>query len=159
MELTIVPLYILCSGNHLTVVSSQEIILRIQGKQVCCGVHDYIVVLQQLLPFKGTHLGHPNGAVSLKGRKESERGVDHFLFIDLTQGPQCLVGDDLACVFESAPRGSDTQFHMVQTRSNVYSHDTLLCAMLDEFTTVVLWLALDSMTCCTCSQVNICRVS
>jgi hypothetical protein len=159
MELTVAPLYILCSGNHLTVVSSQEIILRIQGKQVCCGVHDCIVVLQQLLLFKGTHLGHPNGAVSLKGRKESERGVGHFLFIDLTHGPRCLVGDDLVGVFESAPRGSDTQCHMVWTRSNVYIHDTLLCAMLNEFKTVVLWLAPDSMTCCACSQGNICRVS
>jgi hypothetical protein len=30
---------------------------------------------------------------------------------------------------------------MVQTGSNVYNHDTLLYAMLDELTTVVLWLA------------------
>jgi hypothetical protein len=27
---------------------------------------------------------------------------------------------------------------MVWTGSNVYSHDTLLCAMLDEFTTFIL---------------------
>jgi hypothetical protein len=40
MELTIALLYIFCSSNHLTVVSSQEIILRIQGEQVCSEVHD-----------------------------------------------------------------------------------------------------------------------
>ena len=36
---------------------------------------------------------------------------------------------------------------MVRTGSNVYSHDTLLCAMLDEFMTIILWLTPDS-----CSQ-------
>jgi hypothetical protein len=41
---------------------------------------------------------------------------------------------------------------MVQTRSNVYSHDTLLCAMLDEFTTIILWLAPDFEAKCACSQ-------
>jgi hypothetical protein len=138
MELTIALLCIFCSGNHLTVVSSQEIILCIQGEQVCSEVHDYGVVLKQLLPFQGTHPGHPNGTVSLKGRKESERCVGHLFFIDLTQGPQCLASDDLAGVFESVPRSSDTPFHMVLTGSNVYSHDTFLCAMLDEFTTIIL---------------------
>jgi hypothetical protein len=98
------------------------------------------------------HPGHPNRTVSLKGWKESERGVDHFFFIDLTQGPQCLAGDDLAGVFESVPCSSDTPFHMVRTRSNVYSHDTLLRAMLDEFTTIILWLAPDSEANCACSQ-------
>jgi hypothetical protein len=88
---------------------------------------------------------------SLKGQKESEWGVGHF-FIDLTQGPQCLVGDDLAGVFESVSSSSDTPFHMVRTGSNVYSHDTLLCAMLDEFTTIILWLAPDSEADCACSQ-------
>jgi hypothetical protein len=82
--------------------------------------------------------------VSLKGRKESERGVDQFFFINLTQGPQCLASDDLTGVFESVPSSSDTPFHMVQTGSNVYNHDTLLCAMPDEFTTIILWLAPDS---------------
>src|SRR5688572_24869004 len=47
---------------------------------------------------------------------------------------------------------SDTPFHMVRTGSNVYSHDTLLCAMLDEFTTIILWLAPDSEANCACSQ-------
>jgi hypothetical protein len=98
------------------------------------------------------HPGHPNRTVSLKGWKESERGVDHFFFIDLTQGPQCLAGDDLAGVFESVPCSSDTPFHMVRTRSNVYSHDTLLRAMLDEFTTIILWLAPDSEANCACAQ-------
>jgi hypothetical protein len=151
MELTVKLLCIFCSGNHLTVVPSQEIILRIQGEQVCSEVHDCGVVLKQLLPFQCTHSGHPNGTVSLEGRKESERGVSHF-FIDLTQGPQCLAGDDLAGVFESVPSSSDTPFHMVWTGSNVYSHDTLLCAMLDEFTTIILWLAPDSEADCACSQ-------
>jgi hypothetical protein len=41
---------------------------------------------------------------------------------------------------------------MVQTGSNVYSHDTLLYAMLDEFTTIILWLAPDSEANCACSQ-------
>jgi hypothetical protein len=41
---------------------------------------------------------------------------------------------------------------MVQTGSNVYSHDTLLCATLDEFTTIILWLAPDSEANCACSQ-------
>jgi hypothetical protein len=41
---------------------------------------------------------------------------------------------------------------MVQTGSNVYSHDTLLRAMLDEFTTIILWLAPDSEANCACSQ-------
>jgi hypothetical protein len=41
---------------------------------------------------------------------------------------------------------------MVRTRSNVYSHDTLLCAILDEFTTIILWLAPDSEANCACSQ-------
>jgi hypothetical protein len=90
--------------------------------------------------------------VSLKGWKESERGVGHFFFIDLTQGPQCLVGDDLASVSESVPSSSDNPFHMVRTGSNVYSHDTLLCAMLDEFTTIILWLASNSEANCACSQ-------
>jgi hypothetical protein len=90
--------------------------------------------------------------VSLKGRKESERGVGHFFFIDLTQGPQCLASDDLTGVFKSVPSSSDTPFHMVQTGSNVYSHDILLCAMLDEFMTIILWLAPDSEANCACSQ-------
>jgi hypothetical protein len=131
------------------VVSSQEIILCIQGEQVCSEVHDCGVVLKQLLHFQCTHPGHPNGTVSLKGRKESERCVGHFFFIDLTQGPQCLASNDLAGVFESVPSSSDTPFHMAQTRSNVYSHDTLLCAMLDEF---ILWLAPYSEANCACSQ-------
>jgi hypothetical protein len=79
--------------------------------------------------------------VSLKGQKESKRGVRHFLFIDLTQGPQCLASGDLVGVSKSIPCSSGTPFHMVQTGSNVYNHDTLLYAMLDELTTVVLWLA------------------
>jgi hypothetical protein len=41
---------------------------------------------------------------------------------------------------------------MVWTRSNVYSHDTLLYAMLDEFTTIIPWLAPDSEVNCACSQ-------
>jgi hypothetical protein len=41
---------------------------------------------------------------------------------------------------------------MVQTGSNVYNHDTLLCAKLDEFTTIILWLAPDSEVNCACSQ-------
>jgi hypothetical protein len=41
---------------------------------------------------------------------------------------------------------------MVQTGSNVYSHDTLLCAMLGEFTTIILWLAPDSEANCACSE-------
>jgi hypothetical protein len=93
-----------------------------------------------------------NWTVSLKGRKESERCVGHFFFIDLTQGPQCLASNDLAGVFESVPSNSDTPFHMVRTGYNVYSHDTLLCAMLDEFTTIILWLAPDSEANCACSQ-------
>jgi hypothetical protein len=152
MDLTDALLCILCSGNHLTVVSCQEIILGIQGEQVCSEVHDCGVILKQLLSFQCTHLGHPNRMASLKGRIESERGVGHFFFINLTQGPQCLASDDLAGVFESVPRSSDTPFHMVQTRSNVYSHGTLLCAMLDKFTTIILWLAPDSETNCACSQ-------
>jgi hypothetical protein len=152
MELTVALLCIFCSGNHLTVVPSQEIILGIQGEQVCSEVHDCGVILKQLLPFQCTHPGHPNVTISLKGRKKSERGVSHFFFIDLTQGPQCLAGVDLAGVFESVPSTSDTPFHMVRTGSNVYSHDTLLCAMLDEFTTIILWLATDSEADCACSQ-------
>jgi hypothetical protein len=93
----------------------------IHGEQVCSEVHDYGVVLKQLLPFQCMHHGHPNETVSLKGPKESERGVGHFFFIDLTQDPQCLASDDLAGVSESIPRSSDTPFHMVQTGSNVYS--------------------------------------
>jgi hypothetical protein len=62
------------------------------------------------------------------------------------------VSDDLAGVFESVPNSSDTSFHMVRTGSNVYSHDTLLCAMLDEFTTIILWLAPDSEANYACSQ-------
>jgi hypothetical protein len=108
MELTVALLYIFCSGNHLTVVPSQEIIMCIQGEQVCSEVHDCGVILKQLLTFQCTHPGHPNWTVSLKGRKESERCVGHFFFIDLTQGPQCLAGDDLAGVFESVPSSSDT---------------------------------------------------
>jgi hypothetical protein len=138
MELTVELLCIFCSGNHLTVVLSQEIILCIQGEQVCSEVRDYGVVLKQLLTFQCTHLGHPNGTVSLKGQKESERCVGHFFFINPTHGPQCIAGDDLAGVFESVPSSSDTLFHMAQTGSNVYNHDTLLCAMLDEFTTIIL---------------------
>jgi hypothetical protein len=152
MELTVALLCIFCSGNHLMVVPSQEIILCIQGEQVCSEVHNYGVILKQLLPFQCMHHGHPNWTVSLKGRKESERCVGHFFFIDQTQGPQCLAGDDLAGVFESVPSSSDTPFHMVRTGSNVYSHDTLLCAMLDEFTTIILWLAPDSEPNCACSQ-------
>jgi hypothetical protein len=152
MELTVALLYIFCSGNHLTVVLTQEIILCIHGEQVSTEVHDCGVVLKQLLPFQCTHPGHPNEMVSLKGRKEFEWGVNHFFFINLTQSPQCLASDDLASVFESVPHSSDTPFHMVQTGSNVYSHDTLLCAMLDEFTTIILWLALDSEANCACSQ-------
>jgi hypothetical protein len=41
---------------------------------------------------------------------------------------------------------------MVWAGSNVYSHGTLLCAMLDEFTTIILWLAPDSEADCACSQ-------
>jgi hypothetical protein len=41
---------------------------------------------------------------------------------------------------------------MVWTGSNVYSHDTLLCAMLDEFMTIILWLAPDFEVHCACSQ-------
>jgi hypothetical protein len=41
---------------------------------------------------------------------------------------------------------------MVHTGSNVYGHDTLLCAMLDEFTTIILWLAPNSEANCACSQ-------
>jgi hypothetical protein len=41
---------------------------------------------------------------------------------------------------------------MVRTGSNVYSHDTLLCAMLDEITTIILWLAPDFEANCACSQ-------
>jgi hypothetical protein len=152
MELTVALLCIFCSGNHLTVMPSQEIILDIQGEQVCSEVRDCGVVLKQLLHFQCTHPGHPNWTVSLKGQKESERGVGHFFFINLTQGPQCLAGDDLAGVLESVPRSSDTPIHMVRTGSNVYSHDTLLCAMLDEFTTIILWLAPDSEADCACSQ-------
>jgi hypothetical protein len=151
MELMVELLCIFCSSNHLTVVPSQEIIPCIQGEQVCSEVRDCGVVLKQLLTFQCTHPGHPNGTVSLKGRKESERCVGHF-FIDLTQGPQCLASDDLACVFESVPSSSDTPFHMMQTGSNVYNHDTLLYAMLDEFTTIILWLAPDSEVNCACFQ-------
>ena len=133
-------------------VPSQEIIPCIQGEQVCSEVYDCGVILKQQLSFQCTHPGHPNWTVSLKGRKESDWGVGHFFFINLTQGPQCLAGDDLAGVFESVPCSSDTPFHMVRTGSNVYSHDTLLCAMLDEFTTIILWLAPDSEADCACSQ-------
>jgi hypothetical protein len=41
---------------------------------------------------------------------------------------------------------------MVRTGSNVYSHDTLLYAILDEFTTIILWLAPDSEADYACSQ-------
>jgi hypothetical protein len=41
---------------------------------------------------------------------------------------------------------------MVQTGSNVYSHDTLLCAMLDEFTTIILWVTPDFEANCAFSQ-------
>jgi hypothetical protein len=58
------------------------------------------------------------------------------------------MSDDLAGVFESVPSSTDTPFHMVRTGSNVYSHDTLLCSMLDEFTTIILWLAPDSKANC-----------
>jgi hypothetical protein len=86
------------------------------------------------------HPGHPNGTVSLKRRKESEQGVGHY-FIDLTQGPQCLAGDDLAGVFESVPNNSGTPFHMVRTGSNVYSHDTLLCACSQQLGETIFILA------------------
>jgi hypothetical protein len=152
MELTVALLCIFYSGNHLTVVPSQEIILCIQGEQVCSEVHDCGVVLMQQLPFQCTHPGHPNGTVSLKGWKESELGVSHFFLIYLTHGPQCLAGDDLTGVFESVPNSSDTPFHLVRTGSNVHSHDTLLRAMLDEFMTIILWLAPDSEADCACSQ-------
>jgi hypothetical protein len=152
MELTVALLCIFCSSNHLTVVPSQEIILGIHGEQVCSEVRDCGVILKQLLPFQCTHPGHPYWMVSLKGRKESEQDIGHFFFIDLTQGPQCLASDDLVGVFESVPSSSDTLFRMVWTGSNVYSHDTLLCAMLDEFTTIILWLAPDSEANCACSQ-------
>ncbi|PWZ23678.1 hypothetical protein Zm00014a_010779 [Zea mays] len=131
MEQTVALLCIFFSSNHLTVVPSQEIKLRIQGEQVCSEVHDCGVVLKQLLHFQCTHPGHLNWTVSLKGRKESERCVGHFFFINPTQVPQCLASNDLTGVFESMPSSSDTPFHMVWTGSNVYSHDTLLCAMLD----------------------------
>jgi hypothetical protein len=84
MELTVELLCIFCSGNYLTVVPSQEIILGIQGEQVCSEVHDCGVVLKQLLPFQCTYPGHPNRTVSLKGRKESKRCVGYFFFIKLT---------------------------------------------------------------------------
>jgi hypothetical protein len=51
MELAVAPPCLFCSSNHRTVMLSQEIILSIQGKQVCCEVHDCRVVLQLLLPF------------------------------------------------------------------------------------------------------------
>jgi hypothetical protein len=41
---------------------------------------------------------------------------------------------------------------MVRTGSNVHSHDTLLYAMLDEFTTIILWLTPDSEADCACFQ-------
>jgi hypothetical protein len=41
---------------------------------------------------------------------------------------------------------------MVRTGSNVYSHDTLLYVMLNEFTTIILWLAPNSEANCACSQ-------
>jgi hypothetical protein len=41
---------------------------------------------------------------------------------------------------------------MVRTGSNVYSHDTLLCDMLDEFMTIILWLLPDFEADCACSQ-------
>jgi hypothetical protein len=88
----------------------------------------------------------------MERRKESERGVGHFFFINFTQGPQCPASDDLAGVFESVPHSSDTPIHMVQTGSNVYNHDTLLCGMLDKFTTIILWLAPDSEANYACSQ-------
>jgi hypothetical protein len=50
-ELTVALLCIFCSSNHLTVVLSQEIILCIQGEQVCSEVRDCGVVLKQLLLF------------------------------------------------------------------------------------------------------------
>jgi hypothetical protein len=113
----------------------------------CSEIHMELTVALLCIFCSGNHR-----TVSLKGRKESKRGVSHFFFIDLTQDPQCLAGDDLAGVFESVPSSSDTPFHMVQTGSNVYSHDTPLCAMLDEFTTIILWLASDSEAKCACSQ-------
>jgi hypothetical protein len=147
MVLTVALLCNFCSGNHLTVVPSQEIILCIYGEQVCNEVHHCGVILMQQLPFQSTHHSHPNGTVSLKGRKESEQGVGHFFFVNLTQGPQCLASDDLAGVLESVPRSNETPFNMVRTRSNVYSHDTLLCAMLNEFTTIILyWLLIPRRT-------------
>jgi hypothetical protein len=41
---------------------------------------------------------------------------------------------------------------MVRIGSNVYGQDTLLCAMLDKFTTIILWLAPNSEANCACSQ-------
>jgi hypothetical protein len=76
--------------------------------------------------------------ISLKGRKESKCSIDHFLFIDLTQGPKCLASDELVGVSKSVPCSGDTPFNMVWTESNVYNHNTLLCAMLDEHSVIVL---------------------
>jgi uncharacterized membrane protein YjgN (DUF898 family) len=45
MKLTVALLCIFCSGNHLTVVPSQEIILCILGEQVCTEVHDCGAIL------------------------------------------------------------------------------------------------------------------
>jgi hypothetical protein len=69
MELTVALLCIFYSSNHLTVAPSQEIILGIQGEQLCSEVHDCGVILKQLLHFQCMHPGHPSGTVSLKGRK------------------------------------------------------------------------------------------
>ena len=68
-----------------------------------------------------------------------------------------MISKESACwfrpgVFESVPSRSDTPFHMLWTVSNVYSHDTLLFAMLDELTTIILWLAPDFEADCACSQ-------
>lgn len=58
------------------------------------------------------------------------------------------MGKYMVDISKHVPRTSDTPFFIVQIASNVYSHDTLLRGMLDEFTTIVLWLALDSKARC-----------
>jgi hypothetical protein len=63
-----------------------------------------------------------------------------------------IASDDLVGVSESVPCNNDTSFHMVRTGSNLYSQDTLLCAMLNELMTILLWLAPDFEACCACSQ-------
>jgi hypothetical protein len=75
-----------------------------------------------------------------------------LVFLRLCCRPTGIKCFPVVGVSEFAPRNSDTPFHMVQTGSNVYSHDTLLYAMLDEFTTIILWLAPDSEANCACSE-------